>query len=346
MLATRIANAFHGWDEYQLRKHWGSGQINVRSLLKLTRPKARGRKEALLWGRAVREGKQALAVPNTWETRISAIPASDKEARKGVWMDLIRTGKLPTLATLRNLRNMVDDGVPLRVLDEYIRGLRPRYMRIFPAVKAMAAAPQLTLAIEEMLRNYAGTSRQLRGLTEIVIDVSGSMGSLDNIHMLTGSVNVVNAISVAYALMLASEHYRLVLTAGHDGKRLHKSRIVTEKVVTIHDLMAVVHDASYKGKRSLGGGGIFTAQVVEWLRQTADAPDRIVVISDSQDMDYGAKRSRRRGHGVHHIEVNVASYKHVHITDKAYGGIWTVIQSATDPAPFIAAVEKAGCALQ
>ena len=44
-----------------------------------------------------------LEIPYTWETELSS-----KGNTKEVWDELVNSGKLPIMATIRNLRNILD----------------------------------------------------------------------------------------------------------------------------------------------------------------------------------------------------------------------------------------------
>jgi len=285
----------------------------------------------------VASGKKALPAPDTWEVYLSRA-GKDRAKRLEAWLFLMDNKRLPTLATIRNLRNMMLDGVPLERIDAYIRTLNPQYLSVFNVVKAMAVAPELTLALEDLMKRFWNQGeRKLPGLTDIVIDVSGSMGSIPLGGILDSGL-LSRAVAVAYSLMLAAEHYRIFFTAGDDDVRKHATMHV-EGIYGIRDLISKTSEA----RSELRYGGIFTAQCVKWLNEKFSQPDRLIVISDSQDIDeyhIGAKIDRPK-RGRHMIEVNIAPYKNVHVTDQSYGGNWTVIEGFADPVPYIRSVESA-----
>jgi hypothetical protein len=67
----------------------------------------------------------------------------------------------------------------------------------------------------------------------------------------------------------------------------------------------------------LGGNGIFTRQALDHLRQREAPPDRIIVISDSQDRDTILKKPSPFGKKNYIIDVSS------HVNGINYAGVWT-----------------------
>lgn len=337
-LTDLIAKRFPDWDEYQLRKHYGEDPFTVKAMLKLAHPKPRDEGQSNLWGNITIKGKKALPVPLTWETAISKAGRNVK-ARRKAWLNLMDKKKLPTLATIRNLRNMLSDGVPGERIVEYVDSLNPRYLSVFNIMKAMAITPEFSFALERLMKRYWRLSdRRLPGLTEIIIDVSGSMGGIPrNLAEkgILGNSFLSRAVAVAYSIMLAAEEYRIIFTAGDDDEGVHAS-YKADVSRNIRDLLTATVDAY----SDLGYGGIFTNQVLKWANKNFPQPDRVVVISDSQDIEDPDRVLERVDRAKHMVEVNIAPYTYVNITDQTHGGRWTVIDGFSDPVPYIIAAEK------
>jgi len=107
-LKKGIRDTFTKFDEYQFAKYNRQGAtVKFRDTIMLTHPKEPGEllKKIL---------EDALEVPYTWETELS-----EKGNKPEVWEALISSGKLPYMATLRNLRNILTTG-DKGVADEHI----------------------------------------------------------------------------------------------------------------------------------------------------------------------------------------------------------------------------------
>jgi hypothetical protein len=137
--------------------------------------------------------KGTLPPAETWEVGISG--AGDAAARTKVWGDLLRTGKLGYMATMRNLRNIAKDAPDhLAAALEVIRDTeRMRKARVFPfrlftayrLFETTEGAEGLTRAqireIHEALSVALDASTttvpKFEGDSLVVIDTSGSMES-------------------------------------------------------------------------------------------------------------------------------------------------------------------------
>lgn len=162
-----LALAFRKFEEYELAKYNRDNDIKLRDVLFLCHAKPTNRDQAKLWKRLV-EGK--LETPDTWETNLS----SGEDKRK-TFERLIREEKLGALALLRNLRNMLQTGVPERVIRGAIESMRTERVLPFRFIAAAKYAPQLEDALEAaMLRSLDGADI-LAGKTALLVDCSGSM---------------------------------------------------------------------------------------------------------------------------------------------------------------------------
>lgn len=170
----------HGWskgiqrvlpkfDEYQLAKYDRRGQVSLRDVLRIARPKPQDPAQQELWRKVV---KHELATPDTWEVALSA--GADKKA---TFERLLREGQLGYLALLRNLRNMVDAHVNSMLVTEAILARKGGANRVYPFrfVAAARAAPQYESALNEAMGHNIEAMPALPGLTIVLVDVSGSM---------------------------------------------------------------------------------------------------------------------------------------------------------------------------
>lgn len=203
-LLRAIARAFHKFDAYQLAKYANrEGAIRLKDVLRISHPRPDNEEQSALW-RQLRDGE--LVSRDTWEIGTEQFVAQaiqeelgytreewyalDEDERtklkpriwarqqrllRDMYVDLMRRGKLPAMALLRNLAKMRGLSVPQNEIAEALR--KARFHRVLPFrfITAARYVPTLEPAIEEaMLRSVADMPR-LPGRTALVIDHSGSM---------------------------------------------------------------------------------------------------------------------------------------------------------------------------
>ena len=117
-----LALAFHKFDGYQLAKYDRAGSIRLRDALFLVHPRPQDEAHQALFNQLV---AGTLPTPYTWETELSALgqesfaTADERTAAfRRKWTELIGSGKLGYMALLRNLRNMLEAGVPSEALSQ------------------------------------------------------------------------------------------------------------------------------------------------------------------------------------------------------------------------------------
>lgn len=266
-----LAKAFSRFDEYQLAKWNKNNGIRLRDVLCLVHPKPRDEAQSVLWKKLL-EGK--LATPDTWEVRLSA--AKGVNEKRQVWVDLIDGNKLGALALLRNLRNMQQVNVPSQTIIKALESAKPDMLLPINFISAATHAPDYMRHIENLMFKCAAQFEKLRGRTIFVVDVSGSMGSPISGKSDFTRLSVATSMAVLAAEMC--ENVVIYATAGSDGNGTHKTvKVKNYRGFALADAIA---------KDRLGGGGIFTRQCLEYIKLVeTEKADRIIVFSDSQDMD-------------------------------------------------------------
>lgn len=163
-----LAKAFCKFNEYQLAK-WdkNSAQISVRDVMFLThpRPQTLGAEELFK-----RVANQELKTPDTWETQLSA--GADK---RETFMRLMSEKKLGALAFLRNLRNMLEAGVPVTAIEAYGATVNTDRVLPFRFIAAARVVPSMKPMLEQMMLRSVKEHKKLPGKTVLLVDVSGSM---------------------------------------------------------------------------------------------------------------------------------------------------------------------------
>lgn len=318
-----LARAFTKFDAYQLAKYDRAGAVRLRDALFLCHAKPKDAEQAALWKKLV---AQELPTPDTWEVALST--GADK---KETFERLLREGKLGYLALLRNLRNMVEAKVDRDLIAKSIAA-RKGADRVLPFrfIAAAKHCPDMESALDEALANSLANGVQLSGRTIIVVDISGSMGSV--LSARSEMTRMDSACALAIILRGACEDVDIYATAGNDASCKHATaKVPARKGMALRD--AIV-DMRYK----LGGGGIFLKPCLDFIREREENADRIVVLTDEQDCAVDQRDSPLLAapFGRSNFLINVGSYKN----GVGYGK-WTHIDGFSEHTlRFIAESEK------
>lgn len=299
-----LARAFNKFDEYQLAKWDKEGRdVKLRDVLFLCHAKP---KDEQLFKRLV---DRKLATPDTWEVGLSAAKGADE--KRAVWERLIADNSLGALAFLKNLRNLQDVQVPRAVIAKGFSQLKPTMLLPIDFLRAARFAPDFTRQLEDLMYACAAQWPKLPGWTMFVVDVSGSMGS-----RLSAKTEFTRMDAAAAMAMLAAEmceQVTIYATAGCDQRRIH----ATAKIEPLRGF-ALAKEIVGQAAR-LGGGGIFTRQCLEFIREKEhDSPARIVIFSDSQDCDRDSTKQPKPFGDANYI-VDVSAHSH----GVNYLGVWT-----------------------
>jgi len=300
-----LAKAFGKFDEYQLAKYNQLDQeVKLRDVLFLCHAKPTADRQDLYKRLVANE----LKTPDTWEVGMSA--AKDVAEKRAVWERLIENKKLPAFAFLKNLRNMQEVSVSRNAIAQAFANCKVDMLLPIDFLKARKYAPDWAREIEDLMYRCAKTWPRLSGFSTLVIDVSGSMG-----QTLSSKSEFTRMDAAAAMAVLAAEccdHVSIYATAGNDRHHKHD----TKKVESLRGF-ALADKILYE-KNRLGGGGIFTRQVCDFIRGKEEAPDRLMIFSDSQDCDY-PDSGQPKPHGKKNYIIDVSSESH----GVNYKGIWT-----------------------
>lgn len=267
-----LAASFHNFDAYQFAKYDRDAKIKLRDVMFLCHPKATDAQEEELF-RMIAE--RSLPIPDTWEVALSA--GADK---KETWTRLINTRKIGGMAFLRNLRNMKNAHVEFDTIIKGLNELKGTMLLPLDYLKAARMAPEFESYIEaKMMDSYARLPK-LPGKTLFIVDVSGSMGNTTSSG--TNFTRLDQACAMAMLAANQCESYKLVATAGCDSTSVG-SHLEIEYPKKGFGLAKQIMET----RDSVGWGGIFTRQVLEWSKKRFKDTDfdRIIIFSDSQDCD-------------------------------------------------------------
>lgn len=270
-----LAKAFKKFNEYQLAKFdKNSAAVSVRDVMFLCHPKPDTKAQEELFKRIA---SKQLETPDTWETNLSA--GADKGETFGRLMD---EGKLGALAFIRNLRNMTEAGISSDKIRTYAKRVSVDKVLPFRYIAAAKHAPQFEDMLEDMMLRSLAVAPKLPGRTVLVIDTSGSMWS-----PLSGKSEINRQEAAAALAILAREICEEVViyaTAGNDGMRKHATMLIPNR--RGFALSEYIGSSELRGK--IGGGGIFTHQVMEYIseKEKANRIDRVIIFTDEQDCDF------------------------------------------------------------
>lgn len=190
-----LAEAFNKFDEYQFAKYNRDAEVKLKDALFLVHPKAKDEAQQILFDKIV---KDELQDPYTWEVELSVLGQQKFEnaeakaaAVKAKWEELIFSNKMGYMATLRNLRNILEAEVSKEALNkvcEYLgdanavaksKQLPFRFLAAYRELKQLnngrvsKVLEALETAVLQSAANIAGYDEN----TKVVIaaDVSGSM---------------------------------------------------------------------------------------------------------------------------------------------------------------------------
>jgi len=98
------------FDEYQYAKYNRKTEVKFRDALFLVHPKPQDKAQEVLFNKIADD---TLDTPYTWETQLSGAGQTG-DSKKETWESLIDSGKFGYMAMLRNLRNVLNEGVSER----------------------------------------------------------------------------------------------------------------------------------------------------------------------------------------------------------------------------------------
>lgn len=194
-LQKGLAVAFNKFDEYQFAKYNRDAQVKLRDALFLVHPRAKDEAQQELFYKIARN---ELATPYTWEVELSALGqlryVSEEVKRSAFsekWEELIFSERLGYMATLRNLRNILEADVSLEAINKvcaYLsdagavarsRQLPFRFLSAYRELKNVSHG-QVSKVLEALERAVLHSAANMAGYDEatrvvIAADVSGSM---------------------------------------------------------------------------------------------------------------------------------------------------------------------------
>lgn len=314
-----LADRLLTMDRYQLAKYRGDGNtVKLVDVFNLVHPKPQDEGQTELFRQSI-NGELKLTEHDTWEAALS----SGKEKGQA-FLDLLKNKKLPYMATLRNLRNILESGndeavqlaadyisnpiavknskqLPFRFLSAYgAVANMGRYNDMGDAMKFYKKSTEnqkvLLYAIVQAVHHSVNNIPELDGDTVILIDNSGSMrGDMGGLSTLSSrssksSADVANLLGLLYWERCKSTWVGLF------GDKLLDINMKLDPEKNVFENFAIMDKALY----NFSGGtehGIYVA-----FNRMIDEnihPKRVVIFSDQQigtgNRWYGTGRGTNSG---------------------------------------------------
>lgn len=292
-----LAKAFTKFDEYALSKYDKDNKIKLRDVLFMCHAKPTDKAQENLWKRLV-DGK--LKPADTWERAISA-SNGEESLKKDSWERLLSENKLGALALIRNLSNFDKLDVDKSLVSEALKNCNPERVLPFRFITAVKHSPRWVALLESLMLRSLTERPKLSGKTVVLIDVSGSMGA-----RLSGKSEMSRmecAASLCILLREVTDDVVFYATAGNDATLRHQGALIfPHRGFALRD--AVVNSAA-----SLGYGGIFLKQAMEYSKELEKNAERVIVITDEQDTDSKANPQTADAWGKKNYIINISVEK-------------------------------------
>jgi hypothetical protein len=270
-------------DAYTLGKYELSRrEVTLHDVFNRVHPEPADATQAELFERFVRGGLDAypdvepLPAPNTWETVISA-----EGNTRDAWETLIEDEEysLPLFASIRNLRNMLEAGVPEERIVEHLDLDAVRHAPLYPfryyqAYTALTEADVRAPAVERWLEAAIDVAVEVVpegfGDTFVAVDLSGSM---DATLSRDGTLRL-KEVGALFGAILAEQGAQV----GGFGDDF--------RPVSMHaDTPVLQRREALLGIDEAVGNSTNGWKALEYLRERGDPVERIVVFTDMQIWD-------------------------------------------------------------
>lgn len=296
--------AFNKFDEYQFGKYNRKSEITLRDALFVIQPKATNEEQSKLFDKIA---KNELKTPFTWETELSA-----KGNTAEVWSGLINSGRLPYMAALRNLRNMLEANVSsedIKTVAQLIsspeqvkksKQLPFRFLSAHRELKGVAHShtSMLLNALEDALQASVENLKGFDYNTTVAIacDVSGSMQSP------ISAKSKIQNYDIGLLLGMLLQHKSKAVVSGMFGDHF--------KIVNLPQSSILQNvDELYRREGEVGYSTNGYLVLDTLLKQGVNA-DKVMMFTDCQMWD--------SHYGDNHMQKSWAAYRKANPSAKLY----------------------------
>lgn len=294
-LQKGLAAAFNKFDEYQFAKYNRQAAVTLKDALFLVHPKAKDEQQQIIFNKIVED---SLATPYTWEVELSRLGqrfSSEMDKRVALrtkWTELIHSGKLGYMASLRNLRNMLQSSLHIKDLrvvanrladPEAVRKSRQLPFRFVSAYRELKQykskeATMLLTALEAAIKASVVNVKGFDPYTKVLIaaDVSGSM------NFPVSPRSKIRAYDIGLVMGALFAHYCKNATTGVFGD--------TWKEVPMGDDILKNTDTMFRYARNVGWS-TNGYKVIEALTNDHRVMDKVLIFTDMQMWDSRGNRN-------------------------------------------------------
>jgi len=272
-LKKGIAASLDNFDEYQFAKYNRKTTVKLKDVLRITHPK---HKE--IYNKIIND---CLTPPETWEVVVSNYKDRGFENKKAAWEYLIGTNKLPYMASLRNIRNLIDEDIDeakLKKVLEYIsnpdavKKSRQLPFRFLSAYKELDThdirhSGKVLDALEDAIELSLSNIPRLDGTTFMSSDVSYSMNHPLS-RMSSISYRELGIVLMCMADKFCDESYISIFGSNFTPLTTTKRSGILENAKRISDLDSGCSTNGYK--------------IIEYLIDKKLSVDRIMIYTDMQ----------------------------------------------------------------
>ncbi|MXS70083.1 TROVE domain-containing protein [Flavobacteriaceae bacterium W22] len=292
-----LVKSFNKFDEYQFAKYNRKAEVTLKDALFLVHPKAKDENQQSIFNKIVND---SLETPYTWEVELSVLgqtkfadDAERKLAFKNKWEELIFSNKLGYMATLRNLRNILEANISSDAMQKVCRYLSDekavrnskqlpfRFLAAYRELKTIDSK-YISSILEALEDAVLVSAKNIKGFgfdTSVVIaaDVSGSMQQ----PVSPKSKVLLYDIGLLMSMMLQSQCKNVV--SGMFGDRW--KRVPMPKNGILRNV-----DAFYKREGEVGysTNGYL---VIEDLLKRREKVDKVMLFTDTQMWDSNGGRN-------------------------------------------------------
>jgi len=273
-LKKAISLSLDKFDEYQFSKYNRKGSVKLKDVLRIVHPKHKP-----LYSKIIED---SLKPPLTWENILSNYKNYDLESKKAAWEYLIDKNKLPYMASLRNLRNLLHEGISEDHLNKVLEKLTTkeavlnskqlpfRYLSAYKEIDNLDIrhSGKVLDALEDAIETSIENIPKLSGKTFMAADVSGSM-EWANISGLSG----VTYKELALVLMSMANKFcndPIISIFGSEFRTVHARKT-----------LGILENAKQIGKFNVGHA-TYGYKAIEHLLKSKEKVDRILVFTDME----------------------------------------------------------------
>ena len=287
-LQKGLAAAFNKFDEYQFAKYNRDAAVKLKDALFLVHPKAKDEAQQALFNKIV---KDELQVAYTWETELSALGQQKydtaelkKAAVKAKWEELIFSNKVGYMATMRNLRNILEAEVSKEALEKVCA-----YIANEKAVANSKQLPFRFLAAYRELKelNNGRVGNVLDALEQAVLYSAANIAGYDDNTKVVIAADVSGSMQKAISAKSKVQNYDIGLMLAMLLKNRCANAITgmfgdTWKVINVPNRNILANVLEFHRREGEVGYSTNGHLVIKDLLQRNQVVDKVMVFTDCQ----------------------------------------------------------------